>query len=447
MITTLFKEKCVKMPILLIFLGIVGLLYPFFILASTIFEDNFENYEYGTLSGQYSWYGGNADVVSDETKTGTHAVYFGTYVSPVGKIGNEINEGLQTVWLFLDTTPAVDGTIDWENSVSWQFYLKWDDCSADDCKFYYYNSELETPAWIEFATIDTGIWHSIQVKWYIVGSQFLWSFNLDFNGWLDELETQTQAVKTVDRIHIGAQDYGNYWIDNISEFLPCELGTCSACSDYNTCMEAGCSWEWFIYEESGLFGYGCAEPITMGEEICGDFIKCQYCDSEVSCNAGIGCEWKNYGYGNKCYMLVPIVPPEQAGWEAPELEDCGALSGVEKWLCEIKNFIAGIFMPSKEKLDILQQTLNNFKFKFPFNYLNALQGFFSDIKTSLSEEKAIPIKILGNEATVDMSFWDFTTIIGGESETFKNVLKDFTSIIILFCWFVWLISFIKRFFP
>ncbi|GAI38124.1 unnamed protein product, partial [marine sediment metagenome] len=67
------------------------------------------------------------------------------------------------------------------------------------------------------------------------------------------------------------------------------------------------------------------------------------------------------------------------------------------------------------------------------------------LKNSLDEEKGIPVKILGQEGNVDFSFWDKTTTIGGLSETFKNVLKDFTTFIIFLGWFAWLISAIRRF--
>ena len=437
-----FEKKTQIGTILGVFLGIIALLYPSFIYAATIFEDDFEDYEYGTLSGQHDWTGGNADVVSDETHTGTHSVYFGTYVSPVSKIGTEIDEGFQTFWFFLDTTPSVDGTANWSNSTSWQIYFKWDDCSETQCMFFYYNSEIVS--WVEYGLINTGEWHSIQVQWIIDGSQFLWSFSLDFLGWSDFLETQTQSVKTIDRITITASDFGNFWIDDIKESIACELGTCNACDIWNECENAGCWWN-FTPE----LGFVCFEPYETGEEVCGSYYKCKFCNTLETCEADEtdSCEWKNLGYGFQCYMKTQTMPPEQAGWEEPELEECGELSGVEKWLCEIKNFIAGVFMPSQAKLDNLYQTFGNFKIKFPFNYISALQGFFSDIKTGIDEEKSIPIKILGTESNVDLSFWNNTATIGGESETFGNIIKDATSVLVLFCWFIWLISFIKRFFP
>ncbi|GAI20073.1 unnamed protein product [marine sediment metagenome] len=165
--------------------------------------------------------------------------------------------------------------------------------------------------------------------------------------------------------------------------------------------------------------------------------------TQETCEAQLNCEWVDRGLGEKCYMKEPTMPP--AEWIMPELEDCSLLSGVEKWLCEIKNFLAGAFMPSQSKVNDLYQTFANFKDRFPFNYIGAMNLFFSDVRSSLDEEKAIPIKILGQEGDVSFSFWDKTTTIGGISEPFKNILKDFTSFIIFLGWFAWLISIIQRF--
>ncbi|GAH91389.1 unnamed protein product [marine sediment metagenome] len=227
----------------------------------------------------------------------------------------------------------------------------------------------------------------------------------------------------------------------------CELGTCKYCQSYETCMEAGCFWDYdpSYYALFGTSGF-CIEPYTPEEEQCGSFYKCQFCMTQETCEAELNCEWLDRGFGEKCYMKTPEMPPEQVEWEVPDLEDCSELTGVEMWLCEIKNFVAGIFMPTQTALDKLHRTLGNFNQKFPFNYIGALNIFFADVKNSLDEEKEIPITILGEESNVSFVFWSEVATIGGVAESLKNIVIDFTSVIIFLAWFVWLISVIKRFF-
>lgn len=221
----------------------------------------------------------------------------------------------------------------------------------------------------------------------------------------------------------------------------CSSDNCSACTNSENCQSAGCIYEynegfarWECHEEYIAYVYGCG----LGQCGCLDQETCETAEP-------IGtCEWVDRGYGEGCYE-VEEAPPE-AEWEAPELESCEGLGTVETWLCEIRNFFTGLFMPTQEKVDNLKKTLDNFKAKFPFNYIGAVNSFFTTLKTSLDTEKSIPVKVLGVESNVNFSFWDQTTTIGGTSETFKNILFDFTTAIIIIAFLFWIISFIKRIF-
>jgi hypothetical protein len=252
-----------------------------------------------------------------------------------------------------------------------------------------------------------------------------WFFIADFNPWKDPLYWG-QYRRT-----------GGVW----SIVLPC-----ANYENYTNCVNAGCDWyysEWM--ETSGLYPYeGCVDHITPEPEECGSFFKCVFCETQETCSANF-CEWKDIGFGNKCYMYEPITPPLQGGWEVPALEDCEVLSGVEKWLCNIKNFIAGIFMPTQAKINEFYMTMGTFKDKFPFNYARALNGFFADIKEGFDTEKNIPVKILGQTGNVNFAFWGASSTIGGVPENLGNIVKDVSTVIILLAFLVWLISFIKRF--
>jgi len=262
----------------------------------------------------------------------------------------------------------------------------------------------------------------------------------DYSDWLP---MYSGVVRDIETFWIQSNANNELWVDNITTGLPvCEIGSCNLCEVYGTCVEAGCNWFYSIYLQQSY----CVEPYETDPEECGSFFKCPFCLTQTPCELELGCEWVDRGLGDKCYMTEATIPPIQEEWEVPDLEDCGALSGVEKWLCEIKNDFLGVFMPSQAKVSALYQTIGAFKEKFPFNYVDSMKVFFTDISDSIDEEKPIPIKILGQEANVSFEFWEEETTIGGVGETFKNVLFDFTTIVVLVGFFVWLVSLIKRFF-
>lgn len=243
----------------------------------------------------------------------------------------------------------------------------------------------------------------------------------------------------------GLHIVANLEVVHIADIEPpppvCGIDHCSYCETSEDCQSAGCIYEyntgfarWECHQEYIAYVYGCG----LGDCGCPDQETCEGAEPVGTC------EWVDRGYGEGCYE-VEEAPPE-AEWEAPELENCDELSGVEKWLCEIKNWLAGLFMPTQEKVNNLKKTIDNFKAKFPFNYAGALSAFFTTLKTSLDTEKNIPIKVLGVEGDVNFSFWEQTTTIGGTPETFKNILYDFTTAIVIIAFIFWIISFIKRIF-
>jgi hypothetical protein len=133
-------------------------------------------------------------------------------------------------------------------------------------------------------------------------------------------------------------------------------------------------------------------------------------------------------------------------YEMPVEESCEGLGTVEKWLCEIKNLLKGIFLPSSEKTTELKNNMEQIKIKFPFNYLNLLNSFFTDVKNGVNSTSSIPFKILGQAGAVDLSFWERETIVGGISQKFSHIIYNFLTIFILFIFTFWIINFIKRIF-
>jgi hypothetical protein len=139
---------------------------------------------------------------------------------------------------------------------------------------------------------------------------------------------------------------------------------------------------------------------------------------------------------------VSLIPTE---WIEMLYEDCDALEGFEKIMCNFTNFVKSIFAPSKAGLDGLSQDIDQIRTKFPFTYISEFVYFITDIKNGVDENKGIDFKILGQEGTVDFGFWESTTSVGGVVQTFSTIFKSFVIFVILIG-FVggWLIPFIRR---
>lgn len=433
----------------LLFVGLF--LFSNEVLGATIFEDDFESYTTGQdLGAQEDWTCGfsNAIITEDKAHSWLKSVRNKYHDNPAESVcfkdGLPVEEeGSQQIWFYLTSgfTEFVSFEID-NNEVG---------IGIEDDLVKYLDPTYQWQTLTTFSEYDE--WVSLAIEWrYSIhpSSEIRYSYNGgDWTDW-----AYYGATTNYQRVIISwptQQEDAIFYFDTIEEVPPpCEIGSCWACGIYDDCIEAGCFFYYSIYGAGGLWGgqYGgsCVEPYDPDPEECGSFYKCQYCNSQETCEAE-WCVWEDrHGLGEKCYMSEPVIPPEQVEWEVPDLEECGELSGVEEWLCEIKNFIAGIFMPSQEKVNSLYHTIGAFKDKFPFNYAGSLNRFFNDIEESIDEEKGIPIKILGQEGNVDFTFWDKTTTIGGVEETFKNIWFDFTTLVVILGFFIWIISWIRRFF-
>jgi hypothetical protein len=436
------------------FLVLKGILIPFFVFGAenAPFVDNFDIYNAGEpLNNQGNWSASNEIWVidGDFCKKGKCVKAMLNYSNAMNKSGVAVEKG---AWVWYGKL----GNLERENLPFETRMISDDGKWIFRLLFYYWT---DRPNFTNKIVLTNGpnidnwvilVDEPIPDAWYRFWCEWdLSSTNPDdrkirckvnnrlFTDWLEPYDkTGTNIQKFIQDLYVE-----NDGIDEIGEKPSCNLENCGLCETYETCIGAGCYWYYEIY----LQKWYCVPPYEAPEE-CGAFYKCQYCLTKETCETQLNCEWVDRGLGEKCYMREPKIPPEQVEWRVPELEVCDELSGVEKWLCEIKNFIAGIFKPSQDKIDKLYQTIANFKEKFPFNYLGALQVFFDDIRKSLDTPKDIPIKILGIENKVDFSFWEKETKIGGMTEKLKNVLFDFSTILILIVFLVWLISFIRRIF-
>jgi len=429
------------------------LLFSDDVFGAVIFLDDFNSYTDGDLDNQGGWidfgYDDDFQVQGDITYEGSKAICCIGHQCGDVKSGDDTPTGDFIYYVNLHRPDpyigAFEGMNIWLRDGGLDMFQVSLGADWDNGDFYVLS------AWTNegWAVIDTFPyfegWIEIKVEWIWVSQ--LWRV-VYYDGEMTQYSSWKGAY--LDRVWSGIDEVqiyslsGDYerCLDNISLPPVCGLGNCGLCETYGTCIADGCDWVYSIF----LQEYFCVEP-TSYPELCGVFYDCQWCETQFTCEDDkIGfCEWVDRGIGESCYMTEPTIPIGQ-DWEVPELDDCELLSGVEFYLCEIKNDVLGVFMPTQEKINDLYLTIGLFKDRFPFNYVESLKTFFSEISVSFDDEKPIPIKILGQEADVSFEFWEQETEIGGVAETFKNVLFDFTTFIILMGFFVWLLGLVKRFF-
>lgn len=405
------------------------------VFGASPFTEDFEGYSIGDLSGQGGWATstpyGSWQVSTTTVEVGNQSIdcYYGYCKNT--RTGTQIADGTWTFWTYASSPFGFGFWIIEDSS---------EVCRVDigTSTIRYYNGAWFDTGW-ELVYDD---YQSLQIQWDATLDQCRIRYNAGWSDWWNAYDT----FDYINGLDIFATDLpdGNRFIDYISDTvqLPCESDHCGYCETSTTCVSAGCSWYYSVY----LQQYSCVPLFTPDPEECGSFHKCQYCGDQTTCEAELDCEWTDRGEGSQCYMIEPTVPPDQADWEIPDIDSCESLPALDTIVCEIKNLISGIFMPSQAKIETLYQTIGAFKEKFPFNYVGILNEFFDEITEDLQATTTIPITVLGATSTIDFSFWDATTTIGGNEETFKNILFDFTTFLVLMGWFVWLVSLIKRFF-
>ena len=144
---------------------------------------------------------------------------------------------------------------------------------------------------------------------------------------------------------------------------------------------------------------------------------------------------------------LPVEVLEEIGYyEELEPSDCSGLTLTETFLCNIKNILQGIFVPSQEKVAELNQNIQLLSQKFPMNYLSEASDFFSDINSGIEATSTISLSIMDATGTIDFSVWEGEADVGGSTQTVSDIFKGFFSAVIIFGFIVWAINFGKRIF-
>lgn len=124
-----------------------------------------------------------------------------------------------------------------------------------------------------------------------------------------------------------------------------------------------------------------------------------------------------------------------------EEEDCSGLSTLERLVCEIKNFLSGMFIPSQEKMDqfnAITKSLNN---RFPRSYINEFKDFWLDFKTLTHSE--VPITTIAGK---ELQFLDVFPLENSQGENFFTRLRELFGYALYLLFVVWVIKMIKELF-
>jgi hypothetical protein len=434
--------KTLKLGILIVLVSIGLFLFYNEVLADTIFTDDFYGYTGFELNGQGGWESCPDYIGYSSLELSTTTYYLNepsafcrksVWGKCSEKTGNQVETGRISFYANISGGDNSNAFMKISGSTSTKAYWRFGNTGNID----YYSSSL---VWENVCNVEPDTWFWLGIEWSSITDQIKYTCEsagvYQTSGWVEPAFSPT--IEYFSKVQLyGTGNHPNVYFDYFGE-----TGFCKFYKNYETCSNAGCLWYYSIYTQE----YYCIPFVEPDPDECGSFYKCQYCSDQTTCEEQLNCEWIDRGYGVRCYMIEPTIPPDQADWEIPDMEDCSGLAPTPRLLCEIKNLISSVIMPSQEKLVALYQTLGAFKEKFPFNYIDSLDNFFKTISESLDQEKSIPIKILGHESNINFTFWNSTTTIGDQVETFKNVWFDSTTMIILIGWFMWLISWIRRFF-
>jgi len=332
----------ISFGVLFVVFGILGVFSD--VSAATIFEDDFEAYDLGSLGGQGSWVAGvSMNVVDDNKKTGVQAI---SGSGDCRKAGTELNTGTQALWLYLENGGQI--AFQWESFTSGShiFGEKVVSCADNSCDVYYF--DYPGWKWVFWTTLSTDEFHSIEIEWELYEGLLRCKFGVDgeWSGWFLGYDT---AEKTIKRLAITMAS--SFWVDDISEKgAECSLENCYLCEEWFECQVVGCCWYYQPWYPPPFDNYcdicegECSYPLNCGlcatettceaagcfwtgdyctqfEWSCGPELACQFCDSQETCEAE-GCNWN--ALSETCWYAVSTLPSswstyydEYGGYETP----------------------------------------------------------------------------------------------------------------------------------
>lgn len=231
----------------------------------------------------------------------------------------------------------------------------------------------------------------------------------------------------------------------------CDIGNASAV------VFDGVKWSWDCVD--GVVSQNCRSYISTTlpvDGVCGTWAgetfdvwpaKTQLCEPSASLIEGTmtetingwswGCAGFNGGSNSVCFAdkgvgTLPVYPELPAG----TIDDCDGLPLLEGLVCKIGNTIKQIFLPSSEKLNELNQTINKIATKFPFSYISIATDTIKEVGVKINETGDFEMSLLGGEK----KSIDFNRI------PFAEHIKGFTTTLFILFFLFWLVRYIRHVF-
>jgi len=461
--------------------------------ASTIFTDNFDSYADGDLYGADGWTCPYStwNVIPTDFKSSPKSIRADatSYLSVCQKNGASTTEGSLSFWF--KTTNCGYGASRHE-----ELAFRFSGAPYESLPAITIKSTAETGCEIglsnistEYVSYDTfNIWTQVILRWKVVDDWYWFKW-----GWGGREETNwTKSIYAIswfptgfDRLYIwGSYGAGGekFYLDSIAEaeaeadlgsplFEPsfptdCEF-TITSTSTLDNFNATGTitipnlnPFHWFDFsviaedfntaekhyfststdlDAGDIFDYSIPISLPDGSWKISYLLQGVY--FETSFFATHWCEHTGIGTGLPLPTWTEITEAEFLG-----LEDCSSYPLLERLVCDLKNAIKRIFVPSAESITALKTTIDGLKNKAPMNYISITKDFIVDVKDDINSSMDLSFKILNKTGNVSFAFWENTTNLAGENQTFSQIFKAFFIFLLVFSFLIWAIFYVRKIF-
>lgn len=443
--------------------------------ASTPFDDNFEAYSLGSIAGQGSWlsdYSG-CDVVASPTYTGFRSVQCN------GNNAYRIFTPLAAsdAWEFWVYRPVGGGNRDfsvsvWDENNTMVNMVRWLDATGT---IYCRNGATDLGA-----TSAPGTWVMLGLKW----DRTAQTVSCGINGTYTDFSAMAGFDMDVKKVVLLEQNNQNMIVDNIHAGIPPFVSgydpiitptdpldgqtTVQDLTEFDLTgtIEIPTENPWIWHDLNVIFTklnttevYRKIIPLPDligGQDYTYSATSTLDNDFAYSVSYQLAGETTffttaifNHNVANTYITYTAPITPSWTiadDWEIPTLDDCSALSGLDKIVCEIKNLLLGLVIPTQAKFDELINTFTAFQNIFPIPYLRSMQTFITTTNAGINESSGINFEIFGQAGMVDFSALSFPVILGALTINFNDLIKSFLSAVCLAAFVFWAFNFLNRIF-
>lgn len=456
---------------------------------ATEINENFEGYSLGTLNGQGTWAGNAGDVVNTTAHGGSQSAFFyKPGISQSTFTFDSLGSSVVEFWAY-PGTGAYQKIIDFylqELGAGIRFECYFHNCDVGN-GWSVYSMSASGGYGPFLGYVPAGSWQKFQMEFDATTKLMRFYLNGTMGGWLN-LAISASSFHTALFFSSYAEATGIYFDDIRLPYTPTSAyrpvltptwpvdcvfnatdtfsGTATGKLETPATMPLPTWWNklsiGFSTEFSGttsvasttfLLGqgeeYNYSIPFTIAT---GTYNYIYYSiggyediGGSTYFPMGWGHNCEGTGYGTAATPTAPelVIPPPE-----PSLEDCSGYDLLQRLVCEVKNMVAGIFVPSPSKVAELRTNIEMVKQKAPYTYLIATKEFLGSLNASLTTSTpSIVLSMFGATGTLNFAWAEATTTIAGGTYSFKDFLRAF--FVILLIWKIlvpWEMKFLSRVF-